>query len=222
LNVTALCEAVGIERVGFLTLTFAEHVLDPREAQRRMHSLTTGVLRPRYGRAMRVFERQKSGRIHYHLLVTLPGDIRTGCDFAAFTAGDYRSAPKLLRSEWAFWRRTSRDYGFGRTELLPILSTSNAIGRYVGKYIGKHLDAREQRDRGVRLVSYVGPRVASTHFAWAAGNAKTFREKLRAFVEKMHRWGAIEEASTAAMRARFGVRWCHRFREHIFSMEAVS
>jgi hypothetical protein len=37
----------GIEKSGFLTLTFADHVLDPKEAQRRLNSLTTNVLRPR-------------------------------------------------------------------------------------------------------------------------------------------------------------------------------
>jgi hypothetical protein len=183
-----------------------------------MHSLTTHVLTPRYGRLMRIFERQKSGRIHYHLLVTLEGDIRTGCNFGEFANRDYRSAPATLRTEWAFWRRTAKEYGFGRTELLPVLSTSDAIGRYVGKYIGKHIDHREKRDRGVRLVSYCGPKVASTHFAWATGNAKNFRAKLKAFVEMMARWTLIEEPTMAAMAKQYGARWCHQWREHIFAM----
>ena len=41
LNIQALCERFGVEKVGFLTLTFADHVLDMREAQRRFHSLVT-------------------------------------------------------------------------------------------------------------------------------------------------------------------------------------
>src|SRR5580658_5145432 len=48
-NVAAAVERWGIKNSGFLTLTFADHVLDPKEAQRRLNSLTTNVLRPRYG-----------------------------------------------------------------------------------------------------------------------------------------------------------------------------
>ena len=65
-----LCMLYGIERLGFLTLTFADHVTDAREAQRRFHSLATHVLNTRYrARWIRVLERHESGRIHYHLIV---------------------------------------------------------------------------------------------------------------------------------------------------------
>jgi hypothetical protein len=223
-NVQAMCERCGIDRVGFLTLTFAEHVLDPKEAQRRLHSLTTHVLKPRYGRVIRVIERQKSGRIHYHLLVDVGVDIRSGVDFRALAQGDYRSAGPRLRAEWAFWRRTARRYGFGRTELLPVMSTSEAIGRYVGKYISKHLEHREERDRRVRLVSYSGQRVASTRFAWASGGAREWRRKLRAFVHMLFDSGAIGSPTIQAMRLRFGPRWARYWRDSIstFHVEPTS
>jgi hypothetical protein len=217
-----MCERHGIERIGFLTLTFADHILDPKVAQRRMNSLTTHVLRPRYGSCIRVIERQKSGRIHYHVLVSLDDDVRTGADFAAFERRDYRSAPASLRREWAFWRHTAKRYGFGRTELLPIRSTSEAIGRYVGKYIGKHLEHREERDRGVRLVSYVGTRVASTRFAWATGGAAQWRLKLRAFVHMLHDSGAIAAPTVSGMRIKFGPRWAHYWRDSIVTFPLVS
>ncbi|WP_052678194.1 rolling circle replication-associated protein [Escherichia coli] len=79
-NVEFLCSKFGIENLGFLTLTFRDHVLDPKEAQRRFNSLRTNVLRERYQADIRVVERQKSGRIHYHLLVVIGEDIRTGFD----------------------------------------------------------------------------------------------------------------------------------------------
>lgn len=218
LNVTAMCREHGIEKVGFLTLTFADHVLDPKEAQRRLHSLTTGVLKPRYGRTIRVFERQKSGRIHYHLLIAVATDIRTGVDFSAFDKGDYRSASPALRSEWAFWRSTAKKYGFGRTELLPIKSTDQAIGRYVGKYIAKHLGKRKNEDKGVRLVSYSGGKCATTRFAWAGGKSKDYRAKLGRFVHMMFDSGAIREPTTKAMRQRFGARWNWHWRDSIISL----
>jgi hypothetical protein len=216
INVQAMVERWTLERVGFLTLTFADHVLDPRVAQERMRSLRAGVLAKRYPAAIRVIERQKSGRIHYHLLVALGDDIRTGCDFDAFVRGDYRSAPRALRREWAFWRRAAKQYGFGRTELLPVKSSSAAIGRYVGKYIAKHLDQREDRDKRVRLVSYMGcGKVASTRFAWASGGAAEWRKKLRAFVEMLHSAGAIRTPTMDAMRLKFGPRWAHYWRDSI-------
>ncbi len=219
-NVAAMCDQHGIEKVGFLTLTFAEHILDPKEAQRRLNSLNTHVLRPRYGQVIRVLERQKSGRIHYHLLVNIGADIRTGVDFQAIASGDYRSAGAELRREWAFWRRTAKKYGFGRTELLPIRSTSEAIGRYVGKYISKHLEHRELRDRRVRLVSYSGLRVASTRFGWAEGGGRLWRARVKAFVNMLYEAGAILTPTASAMRLKFGPRWAHQWRDSISRFEA--
>lgn len=216
-NVQGMCERHGLEKVGFLTLTFADHVLDARVAQRRMNSLSTNVLRPRYGEHIRVIERQKSGRIHYHLLVAVGADIRTGCDFSAFERRDYRSAPPALRAEWAFWRGTARRYRFGRTELLPVMSTEQAIGRYVGKYISKHIEHRELRDRRVRLVSYSGARVASTRFAWASPGAMEWRRKLAAFVQMLHEAGAIESPTMGAMAEVFGSRWVWKWRDSIMT-----
>jgi len=221
LNVEGMCERHGLEKIGFLTLTFADHVTDAREAQRRMHSLTTNVLKPRYGQTIRVIERQKSGRIHYHLLVAVPADIRTGCDFEAFARRDYRSAPAPLRHEWAFWRATARKYRFGRTELLPVKSSREAIGRYVGKYIAKHIGQRRERsDRRVRLVAYTGTRTASTRFAWAGGKAAAWRQQLRAFVHALHEGGAIAEPTTKAMLKTYGPRWAWKWRDSIISFPA--
>src|SRR5260370_6245430 len=131
-------------------------------------------------------ERQKSGRIHYHLLVNVGTDIRTGFDFGAVKKRDYRSASVALRNEWEFWRATAKEYGFGRTELLPVISNAQAIGRYVGKYISKHLEVREERDKGVRLVSYIGSRVATVKFAWAGGTGRAWRDGLGSLIKDLY------------------------------------
>lgn len=212
-NVEAFVLAHGIENVGFLTLTFADHVLDPKEAQRRMNSLTTHVLRPRYASAIRVFERQKSGRIHYHLLVDLGKDIRTGFDFAGVAAHDYRSAGQALRAEWAFWRRTAKAYGFGRTELMPVKSSGQAIGKYIGKYIAKHLGVRKERDLGVRLVSYVGARVATCKFAWAGVRSKDWREALGSLVRDLAATARIDSPTFEGMKREFGKSWAWKWRD---------
>jgi hypothetical protein len=209
-----LCDKYGVERVGFLTLTFADHVLDPKEAQRRFNSLAGGVLNSRYVAWIRVFERQKSGRIHYHLLTVGAEDVRTGADFEAFERGDYRSANPALRREWAFWRGTAKAYGFGRTEFLPVKSTAEGIGKYVGKYIAKHIEARPESDKGVRLVSFSrGAGKASSNFAWASPRAWLWRAKL-AGVAKLYGFSTMAHFQTV-----LGKAWAYKLAGMIVGFE---
>jgi hypothetical protein len=161
-EIRALARRFGIERLGFLTLTFEEHILDIREAQRRFHSLATGVLKGRYKRGVWVWERQESKRVHLHGVVVMGADIRSGCDFKAIEAGDCRSANKALAAEWRFWRHRrqggegrAEDYGFGRHELLPVKTNEDGIAYYVGSYIGESVRARAGAYRG-RQGSAVG------------------------------------------------------------------
>lgn len=228
-NVQAMATRWGLERLGFLTLTFAQHVTDPKEAQRRLNNLSTGVLRDRYPDGfIRVYERQKSGRIHYHLLVVLGQDVRTGVDFGAFAQGDYRTGSAYLRREWAFWRRTAKVYGFGRTELMPVRSTEEGIGRYVGKYIGKHHGTRKAEDRGVRLVEYSrGARMARTRFGWSSENAAHWRAKVRLFAQIMQSRASdgtygrpIQTISDLA--PVLGPRWAYYYRDFIYSLPVVT
>jgi len=222
-NVEAMADRFGIASLGFLTLTFAAHVLCPKEAQRRFNSLATHVLRSRYRAHVRVMERQKSGRIHYHLLIVCTDELRPGADFDAFAQGDYRTACAALRAEWAFWRSTAPAYGFGRTELLPVRSTSEGIARYVGKYISKHVGQREERDRGVRLVEYSREaRMASTRFAWATPNAATWRRKVALFAKIVEGWHGISPIHFHDLAVVLGPRWAHRYRQFIAELPEVS
>lgn len=217
-NVKHLAEGWGLARVGFLTLTFSDHVVDMAEASRRFHSLKTGVLNDRYPAWLGVVERQKSGRIHFHLLVVLGADIRTGFDFEGVARGDYSSANSYIRAEWAFWRSTARRYRFGRTELMPIRSTEEGIGRYVGKYIAKHVGARLEEDKGARLVRYSkGARMATTRFAWTTEGAKAWRGKLRTFAAIIaQRHGC--PPTMRGLAAALGPRWAYNWREFILSL----
>ena len=220
-NVAHVCQKFGIDRVGFLTLTFADHVLDAREASRRFNSLATHVLAQRYAAYVRVLERQKSGRIHYHLLVVLPDDIRTGADFDAFANRDYKSANNHLRREWAFWRKTAGMYGFGRTELMPIRSDANALGQYVGKYIGKHIGQREERDKGVRLVSYSkDARMATSKFANVDKYSNEWRAKVQTFARIVQGWkphARIRSMDDLAF-ALGDKRWSYTWRNFILDL----
>lgn len=212
-EIMALAKEYGIDRLGFLTLTFADLVLELKEANRRFDSLNSHVIKSRYRRGVVVPERQKSRRVHFHLLVVLDADIRSGADFRAFEDGDYRSANPALRSEWAFWRVTAPRYGFGRHELLPVKSCAEGIARYVGKYISKHVRERAEADKGARLVRYLGfnegGRKASCRFGWNTTNGWLWRHKLAAYAERN---GC---RSTDDLVKLFGPRWAYRLQAEI-------
>jgi hypothetical protein len=218
-NVKDLADRYGIHRLGFLTLTHADHVLDPKESNRRFNSLATHVLTKRYQAHLRVMERQKSGRIHHHLIVVLGSDIRSGANFQEFAQREYRSASRALRAEWAFWRKTAKPYGFGRTELLPVKSTGEAIAAYVGKYISKHIESREPRDKGVRLVSYSGlARYATTRFQWASPGMKQWRKKAALAARILAYGKGISHPTEDTLRRLYGPRWAFKLREFILSL----
>lgn len=215
-NVAAMVAKYGIERIGFLTLTFADKVQNIREAQRRFNSLRTGVLARRYPEWICVVERQKSGRVHFHLLVVCSGDIRTGLDFLAVQRGDYRTANSLLRAEWAFWRKTAPKYSFGRTEMLPIKSSGGAIAGYVAKYISKHLGSRLEADKRAKLVRYsrFTARFGS-RFTWNSPGSFVWRQKL-SLLATLTKVGAMDSAKRK-WREWFGSRWVYRMRP-VFAM----
>jgi len=217
-NVQYFVDTYGLSNVGFLTLTFRDHVTDPKEAQRRFNSLKTHILTPRYRAYIRVMEPMKSGRIHYHLLVALNSDIRTGFDFSAIRNQDYSSANKDIRAEWSFWRKTAPKYGFGRTELMPVRSNSEGIGRYVGKYISKGIESRTEQFKGVRLVEYSRKaKIASTRFQFVTEGSSEWRRKLGIFVHYISDNTGCEP-SFDGLRRVLGVRWSYHWREFILTI----
>mgnify|MGYP006093085523 CR=1 FL=1 len=219
-SVQQLSEVHQLAHIGFLTLTFADNILCPKEAQRRLNSLLSNIIKPRYKEYLGVFERQKSGRIHYHFLVVLHGDIRTGINFQEFEDGVYKSASPYLRSEWTFWRDTAKKYGFGRTELLPIKSNAEAMAKYVGKYIAKHTENREYQDIGVRLVRYSrGARSGTTRFSFQSTGSQEWRRKLATFsviVQAHYPDHKIKDISDFSKV--LGKKWAFTNREYILNL----
>jgi len=217
-NVQHFVDTYGLSNVGFLTLTFRDHVTDPKEAQRRFNSLKSNVLAIRYRAYIRVMEPMKSGRIHYHLLVALDSDIRTGFDFASVRNQDYSTANKAIRSEWSFWRKTAPKYRFGRTELMPVRSNSEGIGRYVGKYISKGIESRTEQFKGTRLVEYSRKaKIASTRFQFVTEGSAEWRRKLSIFVHYISDNTGCDP-SFEGLRKVLGSRWSYHWRDFILNI----
>jgi hypothetical protein len=162
----------------------------------------------------------KSGRIHFHLLLVLKNDIRTGVDFEQFSNGFYTSASKALRTEWSYWRKTARKYRFGRTELLPIKSTSEGIAKYVGKYISKHVENRLPEDKGARLVRYSKTaRCGNTRFSFYSPLSIEWRRKLKIFAQIVQDKYPKEIVKDASDLSRIlGKRWAYNHREYIIQL----
>ena len=217
-NVQYMACIFPLGNLGFLTLTFADNVQCYREASKRFNSLASHILNSRYRAWLKVMERQKSGRIHFHLIVVLDDNIKNGFNFGDISRQDYSSAGKYLRSEWAFWRSTAKKYGFGRTELLPIKSSSEAIGRYVGKYISKHMESRIMDDKGARLVSYSKHmRFMNTKFSWVTDNSKLWRAKVKAFCYFVSEDTGCEP-SFEGLKQVLGPKWAYNHRQFIMDI----
>jgi hypothetical protein len=138
--------------MGFLTFTFADDVQTIAEAQRRFNSVNSWALAGRYAEWVCVVQRHKDNRIHFHLVVVLAQDIRTGFDFEAVKRRDYSSASAYLKGEWKFLRETMPEYHFGRHELLPVKNAAG-FGMYVARYVGRTFHTRRE-EKGARLVRF--------------------------------------------------------------------
>lgn len=228
-SIKQLADKYNIENIGLLTLTFSEHITDAKEAQRRLNSLLTNIIKKKYIEYVGVFERQKNMRIHYHLIVVTAYDIKGYLDFSALKNRDYKTANANLRTEWAFWRKTAKLYGFGRTELLPIKSTADAVAYYVGKYITKNIQARAiskvdkklsyDVDKGVRLVRYSnGARAGTTRFMFVSEGSKKWRQKVKVFSQIVSNYTGKNVKSMDDLSTLCGKKWAYKNKDFILSL----
>lgn len=228
-EVMALFQKYPLERIGFLTLTFADDVQCHDQATKRLDSLRAGVLSKRYEKCIRVSERQKSGRWHFHLVVVCKQDIRRGVDFEAIKNRQYKQgANEALRREWAFWRSTAKKYGFGRTELLPVKKTGEALAAYISKYISKGFKTRQPQDKGARLYSVIGgDKVCSSRFSFYSPKTTQWRRKVAMWAAS---WSAGYDAVAISgghtptehltyddLPHFFGKKWAWKYREQILA-----
>lgn len=203
-NVQSFVNHHGIENCGFLTLTFSEKVTCVHEASKRFNSFRTGFLSKIMNGYIGVYERHKSGVIHFHFVVAFKQNIYSEVRGGVVVCFDheavknkrvnrkqrYASANAYLKSLWKLFRQAVPKYGFGDkfgSQILPVYN-GKGIARYLAKYLTKGIVNREVRDKGFRLVRSTtgkaswGWRVASSLFAWNSDAAREWRLALRDFI----------------------------------------
>jgi len=217
--------------MGFVTLTFAEHITDRMEASKRFHNMSRRVLQSMEWEYVTIPERQNNGRFHFHLPVAFDQDVRSGFDFAAYhrakaakAAGDWaefrrqqgiyhRSANGNLRGIWRLFRgeRVTR-HGFGRCETLPIISNAEGMARYVGTYVTSAGVNRWAGDKRLRTVRYaMHQRAASCHWAWADGHGVRWRRGMQV-MSQILLWDYED------YKKNCGKRWAWRLRKTITTL----
>ena len=233
-NVKHLFEIVPLERLGFLTITFRENLTNPKEANRRFNILNTNCLRKHFGKWICVTEFQKRGAAHFHLLVELPGDIRTGFDFAAYDTSKRlwdrkkgrspskqsipcqeahraytASASPLLKEYWSILRKAGKSYNFGRISLEPIKKHGEAVGNYMAKYIAKGCAKKPPSWKGFRLVRESrGWAKLKGQIAWNNENSREWRRKVGETAQLLR----VTEETISEV---YGKRWAYYLRRMI-------
>ena len=203
-NVQAFVNHFGVENCGFLTLTFSDDVTSVYEASRRFNSFRTNFLSKVSRAYIGVYERHKSGRIHFHFVVAFLGnvfsEVRNGVvvgfnydevkDKRLPRRSRYRSANAYLRSLWAQFREAVPKYGFGDrfgSQILPVYN-GRGIAKYLAKYLTKGIVQRQERDKGFRLVRSTSGKAAAAWkkvtgpFAWNGTSSKEWREALGSYI----------------------------------------
>jgi hypothetical protein len=117
----------------------------------------------------------------------------------------------------------AQEYGFGRCELLPILSNAQACARYIGSYVNIQHNRREDEDKGMRTVRYAlktvpvfcdgrwqraSVRPAIAQWAFVKGGAALWRQGCRTLSVLL---GSVPDFTPV-----FGKRWAYMLAPFIF------
>lgn len=218
-NIERMCREVGLDNLGFLTLTFPDNVTCFKEAYKRFNSFRAGYLSKCSWVTdyFLVKERQSRGAWHYHLLVNSPYNLRSGFDWSEYDNDIYRSANENLRAIWAELRSVLPKYNFGRHELTPIRTNAEGISSYMAKYLIKGFGNRLPGDKGMRLFSCSRKMVMSTpKFSWLSEGSRLWRSNVQLLANYV-----VHTDDYYDISERFGNRWAFHLRDSITNIREI-
>ena len=225
-NCKHFVKKIGIEYLGFLTLTFKENLKCHIESQRRWNNLNRLINREgKFEILVKVKEYQKRGAIHYHLLVKTHQPIRGNIDWDIYEQMGKtkdtkqkrilgkqlaKTATSELTGLWSWLRKKCKSTGFGRSELMPIKKAEHTKN-YMGKYLEKDMANNKGSALGMRMITYgrKNTKVANTQFSWLNGKSSIYRQKLKRWAEQR----GIKDQDE--MKEIYGKAWSYHLYEHI-------
>jgi hypothetical protein len=229
-------KTISPERVGVLTLTFADHVTCMKEGQRRWNNLNRLITREKkFIKLYKTAEAQKSGRLHYHIIIETTASIKGNIDWdiyeqmgeAKTTAEKKKLGHQLgktatphLNELWTWLRAKCKATGFGRSELMPMKKPEH-LKNYIGKYLQKDMEdnslKKDGKNKNMRISTYGRKcvKVANTQFSWALGPASVFRRRLAIWAEERG------FKDTDQIKEIYGSAWCHNLRKQIMDDETL-
>jgi hypothetical protein len=236
-NAESFIRFFGLNHCAFWTITDPDG-LTPHDFNKRWNSFLTNE-----GRFIlafiRVTEPQKNGRPHYHILVAVSWDLEPDkFDWKAYRRansarriGDnlaharcreqyVASTPPQTRELWSSLREALPNYGFGRSEFLPIRTSGAKIASYMGKCLKRGNKFRGPEWKGCRRVEYSrrGASQWKTHhrqFSFTTSAAKVWRARVAAIAN------AVKAADLDELSARLGKRWAFKLRNEIINLPEV-
>jgi hypothetical protein len=162
LNIKGFCKDFGVGRgcTFFFTLTFRDNVKDKKEAVKRWNIIRTSISKKfKIFHYICVWERQKRGAWHLHLIGSIP------------SMGSMNSFRTFLNE---IISRSNTNTGFFR--VIWTYGNSQTIGNYMSKYLTK-----EDREPFVRYVNYTRnfSRCCGSEFMFVGGGAGRWRSACR-------------------------------------------
>jgi hypothetical protein len=236
LNIEHLIEEVGIDKVAFLTVTLTDKALNPKQAPKRLQRFLS-KLRGHFGDWVWVMEFGTERRLHFHLLLVCPGNIRAGFDPAGYDeirmltserrCGflGHQGEARLRRLKKAsnvnpILRRARKDIrkalrgtkGFGYIfELTPIRTNAARMAGYFEKNYYRAVEGRHGQYKGTRLVGYTTsfPRVCRPCFAPVDSRARFYYKAIGQ---------ALGVSELPNMRPLYGDHWAYDLRPAIVEL----
>lgn len=228
-QIVAYGNKFGVEKLAFLTVTFAGGEAPTMEhAMKCFKVFMNSFLRRRYVAGVRVTERgDKTGRLHFHLVIVMDQDVRTGFDFSKTTfKSENPTASQYFRCEHEAIKAALQKYGFGPVHWFePAKESLEALARYVAAYVAKNISKRLPGDKKARLWGCWGEvtRACSCQFARVTPNRWLWGQKVKIWAAS-HGFMEGEEMGQSfdvmdRLKSVFGARWCFHFQKDILAVD---
>lgn len=204
-NIKALKYQYDRSQLQFLTITFQpDSKLSDQGAKDRLHRLTTNIFNRREIGWIRVLERNRSGVIHFHILLALPWDARNEIKDPRRINTKSRQrviekhfSGRLLALSQELGVKLPK-YDVGLWNMTPV-KCLDAVATYMCKALRSPMNQYKKGERRWSCSKFL--RCAKGAIAWVSGRARAFRQAVEYFAFGM----GIDDLES--FQKEFGTKW---------------